>query len=235
MQRSANMKIFLQQLSKRMKMTLWSTTLDKNSRLDKFVGVYLHKNNKFQSLWEVCVYVFTLSHGQSQIERGFNTNKEMLVENLQQLSLKSQRIVHDHITSLGVTVDEFVISNELLLNCKTACTKYKSALEDVIKAEVEDAKTKKRKLITEEIQDVKRRKLTLESCIKSLETETEKYYDSVETEYDLTTLTKANSFKKSAKEKKLTLVELANALIKLGHKIRRVYSVFYWCILQTFL
>ena len=33
--------------------------LDKNSRLDKFLGVYLHKNKKFQSLWEVCVYVFT--------------------------------------------------------------------------------------------------------------------------------------------------------------------------------
>ena len=137
------------------------------------------------------------------------------MENLQQLSLKSQRIVDDHITSLGVTVDEFVISNELLLKCRTACTKYRSALEDVNKAEVEDTKTKKRKLITEEIQDVKRRKLTLESCINSHETEAEKYYDSVETEYDLPTLSKANSFRKSAKEKKRTLVELANVLVKL--------------------
>ena len=32
--------------------------------------------------WHVCIFIFTLCHGQSSVERGFNINKEILVANL---------------------------------------------------------------------------------------------------------------------------------------------------------
>ena len=44
-------------------------------RLDDFLGVYLHKNEKYSSLWKICQIVFVLSHGQSSVERGFSVNK----------------------------------------------------------------------------------------------------------------------------------------------------------------
>ena len=40
-----------------------------------------------------------LSHGKADFERGFNTNSELLVENLKELPLISQRIVFDHFSA----------------------------------------------------------------------------------------------------------------------------------------
>ena len=51
---------------------------DTDSRVDKFLGVYLNSSKEFQSLWLICKFVFTLSHGQSQVVRGFNVNKDVL-------------------------------------------------------------------------------------------------------------------------------------------------------------
>ena len=44
-------------------------------RLDKFLGKFLIGAVKYCILWEVCKFVFILSHGQASIERGFNVNK----------------------------------------------------------------------------------------------------------------------------------------------------------------
>ena len=45
----------------------------------------VRQNMKAQ--WSVCILVFTLSLGQSNIERGFSIDKEILVENLETNSL----------------------------------------------------------------------------------------------------------------------------------------------------
>ena len=49
-----------------------------NNRLDKFFGRWFFRNKKYTSLWKVMIFVFTLSHGQAQIEGGFNTNADLL-------------------------------------------------------------------------------------------------------------------------------------------------------------
>ena len=54
----------------------------KEGRLDKFLGVYLNRNEKYQNFGYICKVIFVLSHGQSSIERGFSVNKDLLVENL---------------------------------------------------------------------------------------------------------------------------------------------------------
>ena len=48
-------------------------------------------NASYKKCWKVVKLVFTLSHGQAAVERGFSDNKEVLVENMQELSLVSQR------------------------------------------------------------------------------------------------------------------------------------------------
>ena len=54
----------------------------------------------------------------------------MLVENLQEESLKGQRIVYDHMSSLNTTIDKFVVTKELAAHCKGACTEYNATLEE---------------------------------------------------------------------------------------------------------
>ena len=41
----------------------------KEGQTDEFLGVYLHRNEKYQDFWYVCKVIVVLSHGQSSIER----------------------------------------------------------------------------------------------------------------------------------------------------------------------
>ena len=70
-----------------------------------------------------------LAHGQSQTERGFNINKAMLVENLEETSIKGQRLLYDYMASRNVTIHEFIIPREVTLSRKSAYCKYKAAME----------------------------------------------------------------------------------------------------------
>ena len=61
-----------------------------NSCIETFLAEFIVRSEEFKWFWSICKIIFTLSHGQSQVERGFNVNKEILVENLQEESLKSE-------------------------------------------------------------------------------------------------------------------------------------------------
>ena len=65
-------------------------------RLDVFLGHY-----------KVCIFLFTLSHGQSDIERGFNVNKDMLGENMEIVSMKTLRLTYDEFLCSGKDVNSF--------------------------------------------------------------------------------------------------------------------------------
>ena len=107
----------------------------------------------------VCKIVFTLSHGQSQFDRGFNVNKEILVENLKEESLKGQRIVYDHIQSENIKLQEFKLTNELVNSYEAAHQRYTIALEENKLTVIENQKKVKRKPIDDEISDVKKKKV----------------------------------------------------------------------------
>ena len=86
----------------------------------------MHDNSKFNCCWEVFKLIFILSHGQAFEERGFSVNKELLTENLEEVSIVSQRIVYDHICDLSVTDKPF--SNDLLKSCKLPHSRNTNAL-----------------------------------------------------------------------------------------------------------
>ena len=56
----------------------------------------MQANADFFNMWKVCRIIFVLSHGQADVERSFSISGELLVENMKELSLISQRIVCDH-------------------------------------------------------------------------------------------------------------------------------------------
>ena len=79
------------------------------------------------------LFVFTLSHGQSQVERSFSINDDLLVKNLKAESVCAQRIVYDYIKASGKDVYDLTIDNALVLSCETAHTKYTNLLNDAKK------------------------------------------------------------------------------------------------------
>ena len=48
-----------------------------NNQLDSFLSNILTIND-FKDIWPICKIIFVLSHGQSQVERRFSVNKEIL-------------------------------------------------------------------------------------------------------------------------------------------------------------
>ena len=97
-------------------------------RLGNFYGQWLNKI-KMYSLWKVLIFSFVLSHGQSEIECGFNINDNLLVENLK-TELTAQRSVQDFINASEVSVGKMEIGNVLIKSFKAAYSMYKQALED---------------------------------------------------------------------------------------------------------
>ena len=79
--------------------------------------------------------------------------------------------------------------------------KYDNYLENEKKKQVLTEKSRKRKLITDEIVIVKKEKKDLLDCIASVDTDIAKYSFEAEKKKDFTLLTKANAFRNTKTEK----------------------------------
>ena len=69
--------------------------------------------------------LFTLSHGQAAVERGFSVNKEVLNPNFQEMSLRAIRLTYSSLSTEKTKLAEFHIGEELLFSCNHASNRYK--------------------------------------------------------------------------------------------------------------
>lgn len=80
----------------------------------------------------------------------------MLVENIEENSIKGQRLLFDFMVSKNVTIHEFIIHKELI---------YKTAMDG---ARANALIESHGEIFIDEIADVKRSKVALKSCVTSL-------------------------------------------------------------------
>ena len=123
------------------------------------------------------IFVFTLTHGQSQVERGFNINSDIVIENLKPEALCAQRMVYDQLKSDQVGSHNIVIPNELRLSCMTASSKYKAELEKAKLTAVDNKKAGDISVINESIEQVKRQRAGVLITIETLEKESGACFD----------------------------------------------------------
>ena len=128
--------------------------------------------------------------------------------------------------SKNITIHEFTIPKELTLSCKSAYSKYKAAMESARAETVGESHGKKPKILIDEIANVKRSKVTLESCVTTfykdanyISLECENKQDPVEI---VKLVTKSNSFRKTAIEKEKAISELKKAITKLENYLKNV-------------
>ena len=93
-------------------------------RLDKFYGEFLLKNQQYKSTWKIFIFIFTLAHWQSQAERGFGINKEIVIENLHSSSLSAQCIVYDYLKASKKNIHDIEITDKMLTSYKSAHSRY---------------------------------------------------------------------------------------------------------------
>ena len=81
-------------------------------------------NTKIYGKLRSSLFVFTFSHGRSQIERAFSMNKEATVENLENKLLRAQRLVYDALKCCKEDTHDIEITAKMVTSWKTARSKY---------------------------------------------------------------------------------------------------------------
>jgi hypothetical protein len=172
-------------------------------RLDSFYYDKLAKA-EYSHLWEVCQLLLLLSHGQATVERGFSVNKEVTIENLSEQSLVAQRTIVDHVRSVGGVLN-VNYSKELLLSASGARSKYQHYLDKKKEEKEKNKKNARKRVIMDDIVEIKAKKKRLEDDIEALTKSAEEYADKAESKGKVTLITKSNALRRSAKEKIETL------------------------------
>ena len=194
-------------------------------RLDVFLGGFLHHNPKYSNLWKVMKFIFTLSHGQAVVERGFNINSDVVVENLADKSLIAQRLIYDELKSTSSEPRTYPITNELRKSCLTAYNRYEAERQQKKKEEAKTEKQKKGERIQEEISSVSRQIQSVNSTIESLQKQSEKCYDDAEKKPEgeaMALLATGNGLRKTIKEKKSLVQSLEQSIQHLKDELKNL-------------
>ncbi|XP_060788899.1 uncharacterized protein LOC132893781 [Neoarius graeffei] len=177
------------------------------------VDVFLHQklSQSYPDLWAFCRKLLLLSHGQAEVERGFSTNKEVEICNLSEEGMTAHRLICDHVRVYGGDVTRVPLTKEMITYCATARTRYRTYLEEERSKKEEDDQRKKRKMMVDELEELKRKRVALEGVCDGLQNEADQMADKAENSGGTkmaTLITKSNTLRRRAKEKREELVGL---------------------------
>ena len=139
---------------------------------------------KFDILSKVYVLIFCLSHWQSAVECGFSTNKEYIEENQSQNCLVSLRIIHKHLTSKKVTASSITITADMI--------RYEQFQLETSKEKKATEKQLRRKIVTNELEQVKQKRIHLQESGCELAKDADKLSLDAEEKDDLRLLSRSN-------------------------------------------
>ena len=114
----------------------------KKQRIDDFYFHSLANIFEHNELCDVLKLVFTISHEQAGVERGFSQNKNLLNQNMEALTIPSRRKVKDHLISNKIVLHEFKVPSTLLQYARSARQKYEVYLELSSSEKEQDRKNK---------------------------------------------------------------------------------------------
>jgi len=181
--------------------------------VDRFIHSKLSGQKSYDKLWIVVRMLLIISHGQASVERGFSVNKEVEVVNMHEETYVAQRIICDHLQSIG-GLQNVSVGKPLLLAASGARQKYQQHLDEKKASLAADEKTKKRKVNEEQLQQLMAKKQRLECDITALKKSADSFADDAEKKGDLTLLAKSNSLRKTAKEKSVELAGIESNIRK---------------------
>ena len=159
----------------------------KGDRLDDFYFTYIGNQEKYSTLWYVVKLLLILSHGQSSVERGFSTNKDILKDNMAKEKLIAYRHVHDGLLHLPkpeqaevssgkakkedetkFDISSITVSKRMLDSCRSARTRYSQHLENEQRMKAANREELRKKSVQDELATVKSTKRKLESSVDVL-------------------------------------------------------------------
>ena len=154
--------------------------------VDKLFYDRLANNPSYAKLWAVVKIVMLRSHGQATVERDFSINKEVESDNLKQETYWARRVICDHVNAVGGIFGVDVANKQLQVSAAGARQKYLAHLEGQKKQKTQQA-SRKRKLVSDEVEELKSKKLCLSKDIEAMCTSADDYADRAEKSRDLLT------------------------------------------------
>ena len=182
-----------------------------HGRLDILLYERMSKTKKFAKLWNVCRILLLLSHGQAAVERGFSVNRQIEVENMNAETYSAQRIICDHVSSVG-GLNNVVMSKGMMTSVAAARQRYMMSLDDKKREKSKETIGEKRKNIMDEIENLKKKKIQLEVDSVSMQKDADDLAMKAESSAKLTLIAKSNALRRSSKEKILQLSEVTTKL-----------------------
>ena len=194
--------------------------LSKKIRLYDF---YFGKLNvsKHPELASLLIVLFTLSHGQADVELGFSLNSGSLKDNIKDESVVSKRIVKDHMLSHGLQPYTINITKEMRESCLKASSRYRDHLEEVKKEKEKTAKDSAKEIITLEIEETEKNISNLKSSVDILDANfVAAVKDAEKSDNILTAIAEANGLKRKSEEQ-LKDIKVHEESLKLLREKRR--------------
>ena len=209
----------------------------KTNRLDDFYHCYMGNHEQFGTIWYAFKLLLILSHGQSSVERGFSTNKDILKHNMAKNSLTAYRQVHDGLLNLPkpekdstevkaketkFNASNVTISKGMLDSCRSARTRYSHYLADEQKKKSTSKEESRKKSVLDELTSTKCTKRKLESSVSVLLREADDLAQQAEKKLKMDFLVKSNAFRSKAKEKRMEIEEVSKKIEKLEKKLKEM-------------
>ena len=126
-------------------------------RVDTFCFDQLANKADFKDFWKVVKLLLALSHGQATVQCGFSSNNKVMVENLAQHSLVAQRVICDHVRSVGGVLN-VLFSKELLLSAASGRQRYHTALDEKRRVNEATRRSDRKRSLLDEISTLKERR-----------------------------------------------------------------------------
>ena len=133
----------------------------KSQRLDDFFFQDLKVEDSYPDLALIMKVVFTLSHGQASVERGFNDNNAVLKQNQKDNTVVSRRFIKNYMSANNFLPHTAHITQGLVKSFKSAWRHYKQYLEDSRESEKKEKKN-------EELQQLENEVMTLNTQCENL-------------------------------------------------------------------
>ena len=169
---------------------------NQKTRVDRLFFNSLSGIEKYTKLWNVVQLLLLLSHGQASVEREFSVNKEIATSNLMEHNLIARRVIKDHVQSVGV-LKQLLISKELLQSVQNARHQYHAHFESQKAQKEVEKKSVKRKFVEENIGNLRKKMMLIESDINLLLADADKASELKSVPH----ITKANAVHRKAKDK----------------------------------
>ena len=87
------------------------------------------KIERFLELAQILMIISVIGHVQADVERGFSINTNAIDVNMKELSIRSKRLVRDHIGKYYLHPATTEITNVLKQSCRAAYQQYRTYLD----------------------------------------------------------------------------------------------------------